>query len=98
MSEGESISIYVEAPVHRTMMGEMHADLVGREVFTADGRRMGVIMAIARSKRVPGRAHAWIDRGSGSRVVRVDELEIRKGRIFFKNSHSDWMDGVPIYQ
>ncbi len=79
------------------MMRELHSDLVGREVFTSDGRRMGVIMAIARSKKVPGRAHAWIDRGTGSRVVRVDELEIRRGRVVFRNSHSAWLDGVPMY-
>ena len=79
------------------MMSEPHSDLVGREVFTSDGRRMGVIMAIARSKRIPGRAHAWIDRGTASRVVRVDELEIRKGRVFFRNSHSAWLDGIPMY-
>jgi hypothetical protein len=79
------------------MMRELHGELVGREVFTSDGRRMGVIMAIARSNRVPGRAHAWIDRGTGSRVVRVDELEITKGRVVFRNTHSDWMDGVPLY-
>jgi hypothetical protein len=79
------------------MMRDMHADLVGREVFTADGRRLGVILAISCSRKAPGRARAWLDRGSGSRVVRVDDLEIRKGRVFFKNSHSDWMDGVPLY-
>lgn len=79
------------------MMREPQSDLVGREVFTSDGRRMGVILAIARSKRVPGRAHAWIDRGSSGRVIPVDQLEIRKGRVVFKNSHSAWMDGVPLY-
>jgi len=97
VSENERISIYAAAPVLHAMMRDIHLDLVGREVFTADGRRMGVIMAIARSRRVPGRAHAWIDRGTVARVVRVDELEIRRGKVIFKNSHSSWIDGVPMY-
>jgi hypothetical protein len=80
------------------MMSEPQSELVGKEVFTSDGRRMGTIMAIARSRRVPGRAHAWIDRGIGGRVVPVDQLEVRKGRVVFRNSHSAWIDGVPLYQ
>jgi|GEM_PF-3486731 len=79
------------------MMRDMHGELVGKEVFTSDGRRIGVILAISRSRRIPGRAHAWIDRGFGSRVVRLDELVVRRGRVFFKSAHSDWMDGVPLY-
>jgi hypothetical protein len=97
VSENERISIYVTPAVGLSMMRDMHADLVGREVYTADGRRMGVILAISRSKKAPDRARAWIERGSGSRVVRVDELEIRRGKIFFKNAHSAWLDGVPLY-
>ena len=80
------------------MMRELHGDLVGKEVFTSDGLRLGVILAIARSKRVPGRAHAWLDRGFGSRVVPVEQLELKKGRVVFRNSHSAWLDGVPLYR
>ena len=79
-------------------MRELHGDLVGKEVFTSDGLRLGVILAIARSKKAPGRAHAWLDRSLGDRVVPVDQLEVKKGRVFFKNSHSAWIDGVPLYQ
>jgi hypothetical protein len=73
-------------------------ELVGREVFTSDGRRMGVIMALSRSKRVPGRVHAWIDRGGGDRIVPIEQIELRKGRLVLRNAHSAWMDGVPLYR
>ena len=79
------------------MMREPHLDLVGRDVFTSDGQRMGTILAISLSKRVPGRAHAWIDRGACGRVVPVDQLVLSRGRVIFKNSHSAWIDGVPLY-
>ena len=79
------------------MMAQQHGELVGREVFTSDGRRMGIILAVARSKKVPGRAHAWIDQGKSGKVVPIEALELRKGRVILKNMHSAWIDGVPLY-
>ena len=79
------------------MMRQVTSELVGKEVFTSDGRRMGVILAVAQSKRVPGKVRALVDRGSSGRVVPVEHIVKKNGKLFVQEFHSAWMDGIPLY-
>jgi hypothetical protein len=81
------------------MMQLTPKDLLGREVFTADGKVMGGIRAIS-WKNSDGRdGKVWIDRGDGFFLACIQDLMYDGEKVILVCARRSWLgDDNPMYR
>jgi hypothetical protein len=81
------------------MMQLTPKDLLGKEVFTADGRVMGGIRAIS-WKNSDGRdGKVWIDRGDGFFLACIQDLMFDGEKVILICARASWLnDDNPMYR
>jgi hypothetical protein len=66
-------------------------DLLGREVFTADGKMMGGIRAISWKNADARDGKVWIDRGDGFFLACIQDLMFDGERVVLICARRSWL-------